>query len=202
VKNILNDLPLEMAFQPGKTSLIEGVKEAAALAKPWQPGSTTLLIVSDGDTVPNSGMPELPRSISDVLVVGVGSATSGQNIDGHLSRQDASTLRQLATRLRGAYHDVNDRHLPSAQLAALAKALPMRDPEAKGRREFALAAVALGAGVLAGLPAALALAGSSWRPGVRPGRVVAQADAASRRTPQSGDSTPAPEPLRVSAAEA
>ncbi|MEA3211111.1 MAG: Ca-activated chloride channel [Chthoniobacter sp.] len=167
VKNILNDLPLEMAFEVGKTSLIDGIKESAALAKPWQPDSTTLLVVSDGDTVPDTGLPALPRSIRQVLVIGVGSARAGQNIDGHLSRQDASTLRQLATRLRGAYVDVNEKHLPSGQLDALAKALPMRDEAGKGRREWALAAVALGAGLLAALPVALALGGTSWQPGVR-----------------------------------
>lgn len=166
VKNILNDLPLEMAFEPGKTSLIEGLKEAVTIARPWQPDSTTLLVVSDGDTVPDSGFPQLPRSISQVLVLGVGSQP-GRNIDGHLSRQDISTLRQMATRLRGAYHDVNEKHLPSDGLAALAKALPMRDETARGRRELALAAVALGASLLAILPIALAFAGSAWQPAVQ-----------------------------------
>jgi Ca-activated chloride channel family protein len=166
VKNILNDLPLEMAFEPGKTSLIDGLKEAATLARPWQPDSTTLLVVSDGDTVPDSGFPELPRSIGHVLVLGVGSKP-GRNIDGHISRQDASTLRQMATRLRGAYHDVNEKHLPSDQLAALAKALPMRDASAKGRRELALACVAVGATLLSILPVALAFFGSSWQPALQ-----------------------------------
>ena len=105
VRNIMNDLPLAMAFNPGKTSLLEGIRESANLARGWQPDSTTLLVVSDGDTVPDTGLPELPRSIRDVIVLGVGNARSGVNIDGHLSRQDASTLRQLAKRMRGAYGD-------------------------------------------------------------------------------------------------
>ena len=167
VKNVLNDLPLDMAFDVGKTSLIEGVKQSAALARSWQPDSTTLLIVSDGDSIPDTGLPEMPRSISQVLIMGVGSARAGQNIDGHLSRQDASTLRQLATRLRGAYHDINEKHLPSKQLEALAKTLPMRDDTGKGRRELALAAVAIGAALLAGLPVLLAMAGTPWKAGVR-----------------------------------
>jgi Ca-activated chloride channel family protein len=167
VKNILDDLPLEMAFDVGKTSLIAGLKECAALAKSWQPASTTLLVLSDGDAVPDTGLPELPRSIAQVLILGVGNARSGQNIDGHLSRQDASTLRQLATRMRGAYHDVNEKHLPSQQLAALSAALPMRDETGRGRRELALAAVAVGAAILALLPVALAFAGAGWRAGVR-----------------------------------
>lgn len=164
VKNILDDLPLQIAFDIGKTSLLAGIKESMALAKNWEPGSTTLLVVSDGDTIPDTGLPEVPRAISQIVVMGVGSV-SGVNIDGHLSRQDTSTLRQLAGRLRGSYHDVNDRHLPSAQLAALAETLPMRDQTAGGKRELALAAVGIGAAALAGLSVLLAAAGSRWRPG-------------------------------------
>jgi Ca-activated chloride channel homolog len=166
VKNILNDLPLEYAFNPGKTSLIDGIRESAALAKGWPPGSTTLFIVSDGDTIPDKGLPELPRSIGDVLVLGVGNTLSGVNIDGHLSRQDAPTLRQLANRLRANYLDVNEKHLPSQQLASLSKAMPMRDAKDKGRRELALAAVATGATLLCLIPLALAFLGSSWLPRV------------------------------------
>lgn len=168
VKNILNDLPLEMAFDTGKTSLLAGVREAAALAKAWAPGSTTLLVVSDGDSIPDSGLPEMPRSIAQVSVLGVGSARTGENIDGHLSRQDASTLRQLANRLRAEYHDVNEKHLPSERLAALAHQWPRRDEAGADRRKLALAGVAIGACLLAALPLALAFAGSAWQAGSRP----------------------------------
>ena len=64
VKNILDDLPLDMAFDPGKTSLIDGIEESVKLAKDWKPNSTTLLVVSDGDTVPDTGLPRLPPSIN------------------------------------------------------------------------------------------------------------------------------------------
>jgi Ca-activated chloride channel homolog len=165
VKNILDDLPLDVAFDSGKTAIIDGIKEAFELAKPWKKESTTMILVSDGDTVGDTGMPPLPASIAQVLVVGVGDSRSGKFIDGHQSRQDASTLRQIATRLRGTYHDGNEKHLPSQQLAALSKVLPMQDENEKGRRELSLLAVAMGAAVLAGLPVALALAGSSWQAG-------------------------------------
>jgi hypothetical protein len=69
--------------------------------------------------------------------------------------------------LRGVYHDVNEKHLPSQQLAALAEALPMRDEADKGRREAALAATAIGAALLAALPVLLAIAGSSWHAATR-----------------------------------
>ena len=165
VKNILQDLPLDYAFDVGKTTLIEGIREAAALAKPWKEASTTILVVSDGDTVPDSGMPPMPASVSQVLIVGVGDARVGKFIDGHQSRQDAATLRQMAGRLRGVYHDANEQQLPSDHLAALAKSLPMRDDAKAGRRELALTATGTGACVLALVPLALALAGSSWQAG-------------------------------------
>jgi len=165
VKNILSDLPLDHAFDIGKTAIMAGLRVAADLAKTWQPGSTTLVLVSDGDTVPDLGMPDLPPAISQVLVVGVGNPRAGKFIDGHLSRQDVSLLRQIATRLRGFFHNGNEKHLPSEQMTALAKSLPMVDLAKKGRREWALLAVGAGACLLAGLPLALALAGSPWQAG-------------------------------------
>jgi Ca-activated chloride channel family protein len=182
VKNILDDLPLASVFNTGKTSLLDGIRESVNLAKGWAPGSTTLLVVSDGDTVPDTGLPELPRSIAQVVILGVGSVRGGANIDGHLSRQDALTLRQLANRLRGAYHDVNDKHVPSEQLRALASVLPLRDHNAQGRRELALAAVGTGAGLLATLPLLLAWLGSRWRPGVRTSPLPKAGDQSSRPT--------------------
>jgi Ca-activated chloride channel family protein len=167
VRNILNGLPLDHAFNVGKTKILDGLKQAVDLAKPWRAGSTTLVLVSDGDTVPDTGMPALPPSIAQALVVGVGDARLGKFIDGHQSRQDASTLRQVAARLRGVYHDGNEKHLPSQDLAALAAALPMKEESQTGRRELALAAVGVGAGLISLLPLALALAGTGWQAGGR-----------------------------------
>lgn len=172
VRNIISDLPLDYAFEIGKTRLLDGVREAADLARPWPPGSTTLMIVSDGDTVPDTGFPELPRAIGQVVVIGVGDPRAGTYIDGHQSRQDVATLRQLAQRLRGVYHDANERHLASPQLVDLARLMPLRDVSAKGRREAALAAVGGGAGVLALLPVVLAMAGTPWQRGTRATRTA------------------------------
>jgi len=165
VKNILDDLPLDMAFDPGKTSLIDGIEESVRLAKGWEPGSTTLLIVSDGDTVPDTGLPQLPPSINKVLVAGVGDLRRGVFIDGHMSRQNARVLRQLAKRLGGEYVDVNDVQIPTAQLAELAGVRNLVDPGEKGRRELALGCVATGAGLLSLLPVGLAFFGSPWQSG-------------------------------------
>ena len=126
-----------------------------------------VVIVSDGDTIPDSGMPELPRAIQRSLVVGVGDALAGKYIDGHQSRQDAATLRQLAARLRGDYFDANQKHLPSTALAGLSKSLPLRDTRERGLREAALISIGFGSMVLAFLPVALAFIGSAWQAGIR-----------------------------------
>ena len=165
VKNILDDLPLDRAFDPGKTSVISGIEESVKLAKGWEPGSTTLLVVSDGDTVPDTGLPDLPPSINKVLVAGVGDPWRGVFIDGHMSRQNSRVLRQLARRLGGEYGDVNDVQIPTSQLPELAGVRNLVDPGEKGRREIALACVATGAGLLALLPAGLAFFGSPWQSG-------------------------------------
>jgi Ca-activated chloride channel homolog len=167
VKNIMDDLPLEIAFNPGQTNLLDGVRESVALARDWPPGTTTLLIVSDGDTVPDTGLTRLPPSIRDALVLGVGSSGAGINIDGHLSRQNSPALRQLAARLGGHYFDANEKHVPSRDLAAFARSLPARRDQKVGLREWALAAVTVGASILALLPVGLAAFGSAWKPHAR-----------------------------------
>jgi Ca-activated chloride channel family protein len=166
VRNILFDLPLSYAFDAGATNLFSGLEEAAKLAKPWKPASTTVVIVSDGDTVASTGMPKMPASVAHVLVVGIGDANVGTFIDGHQSRQDVSTLRQVAARLGGAYHDGNEHHLSSALLAEISQVRGKGLFERLTRREYALLACALGALILALLPYALHHRGTHWRPGV------------------------------------
>jgi len=168
VRNILTDLPMTHAFRAGKTKLFDGIEEAARLAKDWNPRSATLVLVTDGDTVPSTGMPKLPASIGDVLVVGIGDPTTGKFIEGRQSRQDVSTLRQLAARLGGLYWNGNERHLASADLAGLVAAAKPGAFEGFTRREYALLLGLLGAGVLALLPLILGRFGTAFRPGIRP----------------------------------
>ena len=165
IKNIMNDLPLDQAFEIGKTSIPDGLREAFNVAKPWREKSTTLLVVTDGDTIPATGLPPAPPSIGRTFVIGVGDPRVGKFIDGHQSRQDASTLRQLAARLGATYHDGNEKHLPSETFAELAEALPVKEKRETGRREAAIAAAADGGLVTALIPLALGLAGSRWQPG-------------------------------------
>lgn len=177
VKNILTDLPLSNAFEAGSTDLFSGLAEAARIAQAWPRASTTVVVLSDGDTVPPVGMPEMPPSVSHTVLIGLGDPRAGQFINGRQSRQDAATLKQVAIRLRGVYHDGNQKHLPSDLLRDIT-ALEAESPFQKlTRREYALAALALGSFMLAALPWALHFLGTRYQAG----RPLARPAATSRR---------------------
>lgn len=165
IRNILNDLPMHYAFKAGKTDLFAGLKEAARIAQPWRPRSATLLVISDGDTIPATGMPSLPPSIADVVIVGVGDPVNGKFIDGRQSRQDRSTLRQMAARLRGTYHNGNSKHLSSQLLSRLTKQSEGGPFDKLTKREYALMAIAAGSLLLALLPLLLHYFGTRWSTG-------------------------------------
>jgi Ca-activated chloride channel family protein len=168
VRNILDDLPLDHAFDSGKTDLFSGIREAARIAHPWERDSTTILILSDGDSVPPAGMPKLPPSVADVVLVGVGDPRAGKFINGYQSRQQAAAMQQIAVRLHGTYHDGNQHQLPTELLRRM---IAVPEPgffEKLTLREYALFALGAGAFALALLPWLLHFRGASWRPGVRP----------------------------------
>lgn len=163
--NIMNDLPMHHAFPSGKTKLLDGITEATRIAKDWPRGSAGMILISDGDSVPASGMPGMPPSVAGVLVAGVGNPIKGTFIDGHHSRQDGATLRQIATRLGGEYHDGNTKLVPSVMLQRLGTLVMDSRSRLPGTRELAIALTAIGASLIAGLPMLLHFAGSSWNPG-------------------------------------
>jgi Ca-activated chloride channel family protein len=166
VRNILTDLPMHHAFLAGRTDLFAGLEEAMRVAKPWRPRSTSVIVLTDGDTVPATGMPKAPVSVSEVVVVGVGDPVTGRFIDGRQSRQDASTLRQVAARLRGTYHDGNEHHLSTALLNRLSQTAGRSAFQQLTIREYALICLGIGGFLLGFLPVALHYWGTRWNPGV------------------------------------
>lgn len=167
IRNVLTDLPMHFAFVPGDTELFSGIEQAAVTARGWRPRSTTVILISDGDTVPSSGMPKMPASVADVLVVGVGDPTQGSFINGRHSRQDVGTLRQIAARLRGVYHNGNDRHLPTELINRLTRSAEGEARFEWSLRDAAVLVLLLSATVLAVLPLLLHYFGTAWLPGVR-----------------------------------
>ena len=166
VRHMLTEVDLQYAFKVGKTKLFDGIQVACDLARSWRVNSALMVVVSDGDTVPSTGMPTLPPSIGGTLVIGVGDHLSGSFIGGQQSRQDESTLRQVAIRTGGEFHNGNRRQVPSDILSAAAR--DSRKPllEQLTLREYALFAVLVASMMLALLPVLLHYFGTSWRPGV------------------------------------
>lgn len=161
IQNVLDDLPLDYAFNFGKTKLIDGINCAAEQAKNYDDGSTTIIIVSDGDTIPDKGMSAMPPAVSKVLLLGLGSH-QGEFIDGHQSRQDSAALRAIARRLGGEYYDANVRLVPDQAIKSLSDAVPLTLKKQYGLRELAMGLTVIASGILALLPLALTLFGSAW----------------------------------------
>jgi Ca-activated chloride channel family protein len=150
--NILDDLPLAQAFPRGPTTLTAAITAAADLGRGWAPGTASLLLVSDGDSLPGTP-PPCPPAFADALVLGLGDSGREVLVDGHPSRQDSDGLQRLAVRLHGVYFDANRRDPGRERLARLAVAAPQR--RSGDLTQLALALIAVGALLIAGLPATL-----------------------------------------------
>lgn len=175
VQNILADLPMSFAFNPDKTNMYSGVREAIRIAKPFAAGSTTLVVISDGDTLPDTELEPLPPSIADAMVLGVGDPFKASPVADTASRQDTASLKQLAARLRGQYFDGNTSHLPSGILGGLAM-LTQEPPGGLAQRTVALICTGLGGALLAVLWPLLSWCGMP-RPVRRAARAVAAVEA-------------------------
>jgi Ca-activated chloride channel family protein len=159
-----NDLPLYMAFRYGKTDLVKSLNQTGEFVADFERRSTTLLVLTDGDTVPDSGLKTLPSSVAEVILVGVGDSIRGTYIDGHLSRQDGASLSQLARRLGGRYHNGNSKHVPSEWLARLTAPDPRSEKFRFNLRILAIITLATSAAALCLLPMALEAFGTGWKP--------------------------------------
>ena len=157
------NVPFHLTYKPGRTDLLKSLNQAGDFMKDWPRKSTTLLVISDGDSVPPAGLRPMPSAVSEVLFAGVGETGRGTFLDGHLSRQDGATLSQLARRLGGTYFDANTKHLPSDSLRKLNAKNPGSAKWQADRRLVALAVLALSATVLCLLPLLLEYLGSAWQ---------------------------------------
>jgi hypothetical protein len=87
----------------------------------------------------------VPSSIASTIVIGVGDPNKASLVSGHSSRQDSWSLKQVAARLGGIYHEGNRLHLPSRILDQLAMVTP-RVSDVIGLRDAGLIAIGVGAG--------------------------------------------------------
>jgi Ca-activated chloride channel family protein len=181
VSNLFDGLQLHVAFEPGSTDLASGVNSALAVARPWARRSTTLVVISDGDAKMLQGAVNPPPAIADTIVIGVGDPHRATVVSGHSSKQESWSLKQLAARLGGTYHEGNKLHLPSEVLRKLAMISPNAG-EAIGMREAGLIALGVGCALTALIGPALMLAGLR-RSYVRQRRNAEFAESASRSVP-------------------
>lgn len=136
--HLTSGTPFHITYKPGKTDILSSVNQAGEMIKELPRKSATLLILSDGDSLPPSGLKPLPSAVSHVIVAGVGDPVRGSQIDGHLSRQDSSNLSQLARRLGGDYFDGNVIDLPREALESLNVQQSLRSKWRVDRRLVAL----------------------------------------------------------------
>lgn len=158
LSNLMDGLPLYTAFKPGVTDMQAGIDAAFEMAKGWARGSTTLVVISDGDLDKPVNIARRPASIADAIVIGVGDPSRATPIAGRASKQDQWTLKSVAAKLDGYYHDGNRKHLPSAVLDQLTMIAP-RVSDGIGLREAGLLALGIGCTVLGVLTPLLILAG-------------------------------------------
>ncbi|MEY3142057.1 MAG: hypothetical protein RLY21_550 [Planctomycetota bacterium] len=147
LSNLMDGLPLYTAFKPGETDMQAGIDAAFAMAKGWARDSTTLVVISDGDLDKPVNIGRPPSSIADAIVIGVGDPARATPIAGRASKQDQWTLKSVAAKLDGYYHDGNTKHLPTAVLDELTMIAP-RVSDALGLREAGLLALGIGCTVL------------------------------------------------------
>jgi len=158
LSNLMDGLPLYTAFKPGQTDMQAGIDAAFAMAKGWARDSTTLVVISDGDLDKPVNIGRPPSSIADAIVIGVGDPSRATQISGHASRQDQWTLKSVAAKLGGYYHEGNTKHLPTAVLDELTMIAP-RVADGLGLREAGLLALGIGCTVLGVLTPLLILCG-------------------------------------------
>lgn len=164
ILHLTGGIPFHVTYKPGKTDLLKSLNQAGEIMQDLPRKSTTLLVISDGDSVPPAGLEPMPSAVAEVIFAGVGDPSRGSFIDGHLSRQDTANLSQLARRLGGKYFDCNTRHLPSDALRKLNTEDPAAAKWRTDRRLAALIVLMIAAGVLCLLPVLLEYLGSAWHP--------------------------------------
>ncbi len=162
---LAGDTPFHITYKPGKTDMLASLNQAGIFMKEWERKSATLLVISDGDGVPPTGLNPMPSAVSEVIFAGVGDPGRGTFIDGHLSRQDTANLSQLARRLGGKFFDCNTRQVPSDALLKLNAEDPGAAKWRTDRRLAALIVLATSTVLLCLTPLVLEYLGSAWRPG-------------------------------------
>ena len=179
IRHALTQSSLNRAFRSGQTDLGKGIRGAFELLKNWRPNSTTLVVLSDGDSTPDFDVPPAPAAVDRIVLIGVGDTDKGTFLDGHISRQEPANFARMAGRVGGTYFNADRNLIPDAVLADATGRLGDVTQRPESLRVAAVTCVAVGSGILVLLPLALArfgrvavVAGGSHR-STSPARVAA-----------------------------
>lgn len=170
--NVLDDLPIEKAIGPGKTDLGAAINLGLEMVADYPEDSTTMIVITDGDTIELADLNVLPPSVKKTLVLGVGDTREGISIDGHLSRQDPTVLAYIASHLRGEYINVNQKLLESASMAHLVQGSSPMGNHRWTQADYARMLFIISACLYAFLPVLQEFFGSGWT-AVQPQRMKA-----------------------------
>jgi Ca-activated chloride channel family protein len=162
IYNVLDDLPIEKVMGPGKTDLAKAISKGLELVADKREESTTVIVVTDGDTVEIEDLHYLPPSVKHALVLGVGNTKEGISIDGHMSRQDAAALNFLATYLEGSYIDVNQKLVETGEIAYLVQSEDLMVARSWNLADIAMLLFICSACLYAVLPLLQEYLGSEW----------------------------------------
>lgn len=153
ILTLCSGVPLGFAFDIGTTNLARSLGEVFERVSTAPAESTTLLLLTDGDSDSVASLPRVPPSVRKIIVGGIGDSQSGSFIDGHLSRQDLLGLQRLASRLGGSYFNVNSADLPPDLLDEVSGIVPERRAfVGLSLREWALVALGFGGAVQVVIP--------------------------------------------------
>jgi hypothetical protein len=156
LSNVLLRQYYSTSFKSEKTDIDHAVTKSLRMARDWVKKSTVVVLVTDGEGDTAYDEFEVPPSVRQFIVVGVGSPEGrpiGRNPP-QVSRQDAENLQRIARLVGGEYFDGTRELLPEEYIdRALPPPPPAVPPET--HREFALVLFAVGVAVLALLPLAL-----------------------------------------------
>lgn len=167
IDKVIANNSFDQAFEDGPTDLGVAIRGAYKLAENWLPDSTTMVIVTDGDSSPVGDLPPKPPSINRALLLGVGDIDQGTFIDNHISRQNAMELNGLAGQVGGIYADADGKYVPTDLLRDLHGMIHGLPPDETSLREYALVVILIGAVALVGWPLVLARFGTRSKAGVR-----------------------------------
>ncbi len=160
-RNVFSDLPLIYAMGIGETDLGLSMQKSMELLATFRKKSAYVFICTDGDTTAITQAIAVPESVKRVTVLGIGDPEKGTFIDGRQSKQDASTLRSLASMLDANYYDVNTRHFPTSELSDLV--VRQGSGGKLNQAGLSLAIMAITATILAFIPVAQQYGGTKWQ---------------------------------------